>query len=193
MLIRLLSGHLQKYYSTRQGYLRACTSCGESSWFNWRIVAPAPSDQYRTIAVSDCKRNTSFGVTLTRGTSVQNTFKPYYSRWVFKIMCTRGYDDSCLIERCVINVTNTLQIVSIVSRCHLLTFACRCLISLQHESRHRQQESSLFGLWISQNVSWYFLQHRRYELWIQESLWQGHREASADLQSTMGHGRHRHF
>jgi len=92
---------LKKYYSTRQGYIKACTSCGEPSWFNWRIVAPAPSDQYRIIGVSDCKRNTSFGLTLTRGTSVQNTFKPYYSRWVFKIMCTRGYDDSCLIERCV--------------------------------------------------------------------------------------------
>jgi len=70
---------LKKYYSTRQGYIKACTSCGESSWFNWRIVAPAPSDQYRIIGVSDCKRNTSFGLTLTRGTSVQNTFKPYYS------------------------------------------------------------------------------------------------------------------
>ena len=90
---------LQKYYSTRQGYIKACTSCGEPSWFNWRIVAPGPSDQYRIVSVSDCKRNTSFAVTLTRGTSVQNTFKPYYSRWVFKIMCTRGYDDSCLVER----------------------------------------------------------------------------------------------
>ena len=92
---------LQKYYSTRNGYIKACTSCGEPSWFNWRIVAPGPSDQYRIVSVSDCKRNTSFAVTLTRGTSVQNTFKPYYSRWVFKIMCTRGYDDSCLVERWV--------------------------------------------------------------------------------------------
>eukprot|EP00093_Oithona_nana_P014425 14425.XXX_390757_395641_1 [CDS] Oithona nana genome sequencing. len=89
---------LKRYYSTRQGYIKACTACGEPSWFNWRIVAPNPSDQYRIVAVSDCKRNTSFAVTMTRGTSVQNTFKPYYSRWVFKIMCTRGYDDSCLIE-----------------------------------------------------------------------------------------------
>ena len=101
--------YLQKYYSTRQGYIKACTSCGETSWFNWRIVAPAPSDQYRIIGVSDCKRNTSFGLTLTRGTSVQNTFKPYYSRWVFKIMCTRGYDDSCLIERCVASSKLTIN------------------------------------------------------------------------------------
>ena len=102
--------NLQRYYSTRQGYIKACTACGEPSWFNWRIVAPNPSDQYRIVAVSDCKRNTSFAVTMTRGTSVQNTFKPYYSRWVFKIMCTRGYDDSCLIERwvCVHVVSLTL-------------------------------------------------------------------------------------
>jgi hypothetical protein len=37
-------------------------------------------------------------MTLTKGTSVQNTFKPYYSRWVYKVMCSRGVDDSCLIE-----------------------------------------------------------------------------------------------
>jgi hypothetical protein len=89
----------QKYYSTRQGYIKACSNCGEVNWFNWRVVAPIPSDQYRIAAVSDCKRNGSFAVTLTKGTSVQNTFKPYYSRWVYKIMCSRGVDDSCLIER----------------------------------------------------------------------------------------------
>ena len=90
---------LQKYYSTRQGYIKACANCGEVNWFNWRVVAPIPSDQYRIAAVSDCKRNGSFAVTVTKGTSVQNTFKPYYSRWVYKIMCSRGVDDSCLIER----------------------------------------------------------------------------------------------
>lgn len=70
---------LKKYYSTRQGYIKACSNCGEVDWFNWRVVAPIPSDQYRIAAVSDCKRNASFAVTLTKGTSVQNTFKPYYS------------------------------------------------------------------------------------------------------------------
>lgn len=60
-----------------------------------------PSDQYRIMAVSDCRRNASFAVTLNKGTSVQNTFKPYYSRWVFKLMCSRGLEDSCLIERYV--------------------------------------------------------------------------------------------
>ncbi|CAB4063974.1 unnamed protein product [Lepeophtheirus salmonis] len=70
---------LKKYYSTRQGYIKACASCGEESWFYWRLVAPIPSDQYRISAVSDCKRNASFAVTMYKGSSVQNTFKPYYS------------------------------------------------------------------------------------------------------------------
>jgi len=70
---------LKKYYSTRQGYLKACTNCGETNWFHWRIVAPVPSDQYRISAVSDCRRNASFTVTVNKGTSIQNTFKPYYS------------------------------------------------------------------------------------------------------------------
>ena len=92
----------QKYFSNRQGYLRACSSCGEPSWFHWRIVAPMPSDQYRIVAVSDCRRNASFAMTLSKGTSVQNTFKPYYSRWVFKVMCNgAGVDDACLVERSV--------------------------------------------------------------------------------------------
>eukprot|EP00096_Caligus_rogercresseyi_P008030 TRINITY_DN2629_c0_g1_i2.p1 TRINITY_DN2629_c0_g1~~TRINITY_DN2629_c0_g1_i2.p1 ORF type:complete len:326 (-),score=66.42 TRINITY_DN2629_c0_g1_i2:44-1021(-) len=70
---------LKKYYSTRQGYIKACANCGEESWFYWRLVAPIPSDQYRISAVSDCKRNASFAVTMYKGSSVQNTFKPYYS------------------------------------------------------------------------------------------------------------------
>jgi len=89
---------LKKYFSNRQGYIHACNTCGEPSWFHWRIVAPMPSDQYRIVAVSDCRRNASFAVTVLKGTTVQNTFKPYYSRWVFKIMCSRGVDDSCLVE-----------------------------------------------------------------------------------------------
>ncbi len=40
-----LSLLLQKYFSNRQGYVRACTNCGEPSWFYWRIVAPMPNDQ----------------------------------------------------------------------------------------------------------------------------------------------------
>ena len=55
--------------------------------------------QYRIVAVSDCRRNASFAMTVLKGTTVQNTFKPYYSRWVFKVMCSRGVDDSCLVER----------------------------------------------------------------------------------------------
>jgi len=89
---------LKKYFSNRQGYIHACNTCGEPSWFHWRIVAPMPSDQYRIVAVSDCRRNASFAVTVLKGTTVRNTFKPYYSRWVFKIMCSRGVDDSCLLE-----------------------------------------------------------------------------------------------
>lgn len=79
--------------------MKACNNCGEPSWFHWRIVAPTPSDQYRIVAVSDCRRNASFAVTLNKGTSVQHTFKPYYSRWVFNVMCSRGVDDSCYVER----------------------------------------------------------------------------------------------
>jgi len=90
---------LKKYYSTRQGYLKACTNCGETNWFHWRIVAPVPSDQYRISDVSDCRQNASFTATINKGTSIQNTFKPYYSRWVFGLMCSSGYDDSCLLER----------------------------------------------------------------------------------------------
>lgn len=70
---------MKKYFSDRQGYMKACNNCGEPSWFHWRIVAPTPSDQYRIVAVSDCRRNASFAVTLNKGTSVQHTFKPYYS------------------------------------------------------------------------------------------------------------------
>ncbi len=36
---------IQKYFSNRQGYVRACTNCGEPDWFYWRIVAPMPNDQ----------------------------------------------------------------------------------------------------------------------------------------------------
>jgi len=70
---------LKKYFTNRQGYIHACNTCGEPSWFHWRIVAPMPSDQYRIVAVSDCRRNASFAMTVLKGTTVQNTFKPYYS------------------------------------------------------------------------------------------------------------------
>ena len=63
------------------------------------IQQTCQSSQYRIVAVSDCRRNASFAMTVLKGTTVQNTFKPYYSRWVFKVMCSRGVDDSCLVER----------------------------------------------------------------------------------------------
>ena len=49
-MILLTFGSLlfQKYFSNRQGYIHACNTCGEPSWFHWRIVAPMPSDQART-------------------------------------------------------------------------------------------------------------------------------------------------
>ena len=79
--------------------MKACTNCGEQNWFYWRIVAPVPSDQYRISDVSDCRRNASFTVMMNKGTSIQNTFKPYYSRSVFNLMCSRRFDQSCQLER----------------------------------------------------------------------------------------------
>jgi len=43
------------------------------------------------VAVSDCRRNASFAMTLHKGTSVQNTFKPYYSRYVMPIYVLKIY------------------------------------------------------------------------------------------------------